>query len=80
VTQSVDQKQSAAASATDAWLSAFQQALTARDADAAAALFADESYWRDIVAFTWNITTIEGSACVADLLRACSTSQIPLLA
>ena len=70
MTQSVDQKASAAASATDAWLSAFQKALTARDADAAAALFADESYWRDIVSFTWNITTVEGGAGVADLLRA----------
>ena len=70
MTQTVDQKASAAAAAADAWLSAFQQALTARDADAAAALFADESYWRDIVAFTWNITTAEGRAGVADLLRA----------
>ena len=70
MTQSVDQKASAAASATDAWLTAFQQALTARDADAAAALFASESYWRDIIAFTWNITTVEGRAGVADLLRA----------
>jgi putative flavoprotein involved in K+ transport len=70
VTQTVDQKASAAASATNEWLSAFQKALTARDADAAAALFADESYWRDIVSFTWNITTVEGVAGVADLLRA----------
>jgi putative flavoprotein involved in K+ transport len=70
VTQSVDQKASAVASATNAWLSAFQQALTARDAGAAAALFANESYWRDIVSFTWNITTAEGRAGVADLLRA----------
>lgn len=74
--QSVDQKASApsavsaAASAASAWLSAFSDALTARDADAAAALFADESYWRDIVSFTWNITTVEGPAGVADLLRA----------
>ncbi|HJZ08482.1 MAG TPA: nuclear transport factor 2 family protein, partial [Trebonia sp.] len=70
MTQSVDQKASAAASATNEWLTAFQQALTARDADAAAALFADQSYWRDIVSFTWNITTVEGGAGVADLLRA----------
>jgi putative flavoprotein involved in K+ transport len=70
VTQSVDQKASAAASATNEWLTAFQQALTAHDADAAAALFADQSYWRDIVSFTWNITTVEGGAGVADLLRA----------
>jgi len=70
VTQSVDQQASAAASATNEWLAAFQRALTARDVDAAAALFADQSYWRDIVSFTWNITTVEGPAGVADLLRA----------
>jgi putative flavoprotein involved in K+ transport len=70
VTQSVDQKASAATSAANEWLTAFQQALTAHDADAAAALFADQSYWRDIVSFTWNITTVEGGAGVADLLRA----------
>src|SRR5258708_1048020 len=70
VTQTVGQEASPAASAVSAWLGAFQQALTARDADAAAALFADESYWRDIVSFTWNITTVEGSGGVADMLRA----------
>jgi putative flavoprotein involved in K+ transport len=70
VTESVDQKASAAASATNSWLTAFQEALTARDADAAAALFASESYWRDIISFTWNIITVEGRADVADLLRA----------
>ena len=70
MTQSTDQQASAAASATSEWLGAFQTALTARDAEAAAALFAAESYWRDIVSFTWNITTVEGRAGVADLLRA----------
>ena len=70
MTQTVGQEASPTASAVSAWLGAFQQALTARDADAAAALFADESYWRDIVSFTWNITTVEGRTGVADLLRA----------
>ena len=70
MTQSVDQKAGAAAAATNEWLTAFQRALTARDADAAAALFAAESYWRDILSFTWNITTVEGRAGVAELLRA----------
>ena len=36
---------------------------------AAAALFATDSYWRDLVAFTWNITTVEGRAGVTDLLE-----------
>jgi putative flavoprotein involved in K+ transport len=54
----------------DAWLADFQAALTARDVDAAAALFAAESFWRDLVAFTWNIRTVEGPAGVADMLRS----------
>ena len=29
-------------------------------ATAAAAMFATECYWRDLVAFTWNIKTVEG--------------------
>ena len=47
------------------WLESFEAALAAGDADAAAALFAEECYWRDLVTFTWNITTSEGRADVA---------------
>jgi putative flavoprotein involved in K+ transport len=50
------------------WLAGFERALTARDLDAAAGLFADECYWRDLVAFTWNIVTVEGRDAVRDLL------------
>ena len=44
----------------DAWLAAFNDALERGDAEAAAALFRADSYWRDLVAFTWNIKTMEG--------------------
>ncbi|MCW3015624.1 MAG: putative flavin-containing monooxygenase [Solirubrobacterales bacterium] len=50
------------------WLSRFEQALTEGDGAAAAELFADESFWRDLVAFTWNITTAEGPAQIKDML------------
>ena len=33
-------------------------------------MFADESYWRDLVSFTWNIKTLEGRQEIADMLRA----------
>ena len=52
----------------DAWLGSFSAALATGDVAAAADLFAPESYWRDLVSFTWNITTVEGRAGVADLL------------
>ena len=32
-------------------------------------MFAEESYWRDLVSFTWNITTLEGRQGIADMLR-----------
>ncbi len=54
----------------EAWLGAFESALHAQDAERAASLFATESYWRDLVAFTWNITTVEGREGVSDLLGA----------
>ncbi len=52
------------------WLSEFGEALTNRDVDRVAGMFADESYWRDLVAFTWNIKTVEGPIEIADMLRA----------
>jgi putative flavoprotein involved in K+ transport len=45
-------------------------ALAAGDPQVAANLFASESYWRDLVAFTWNIKTVEGREEIADMLRA----------
>jgi putative flavoprotein involved in K+ transport len=50
-------------------LSDFGDALAAGDIDRAASLFLDDSYWRDLVTFTWNIKTCEGPAEIADMLR-----------
>ncbi|MGI8753803.1 MAG: NAD(P)-binding domain-containing protein [Acidimicrobiales bacterium] len=61
----------------DAWLAAFEDALVARDPERAASLFAAESYWRDLVAFTWNIKTVEGPAGVTDLLQATLEATAP---
>ncbi len=61
----------------DAWLADFEAALAARDVERAAAMFAPVSYWRDLIAFTWNIKTVEGRGGVADLLRACLESTDP---
>lgn len=53
-----------------AWFAAFEDALTARDIDRAAGLFAATSFWRDLIAFSWNLTTVENPDGVADLLAA----------
>ena len=52
------------------WLAVFQQALTAGDVGRAAALFAPDSFWRDLVSFTWNIVTVQGPDGVRDLLAS----------
>ena len=54
-----------------AFLSKFEAALAAGDVEAAAKMFAPESYWRDLVAFTWNIKTVEGRDEIKVMLRAC---------
>lgn len=33
-------------------------------------MFADDCYWRDLVAFTWNIKTVEGHDEVRDMLQS----------
>jgi len=50
------------------WLLRFEDALIEGDSAAAAELFAEESFWRDLVSFTWNIKTVEGHAGVRDML------------
>jgi putative flavoprotein involved in K+ transport len=54
----------------DAWLADFEAAMAVRDIDRLAQKFAIDSYWRDLVAFTWNIKTVEGRDGVADMLAA----------
>lgn len=50
--------QSGAAGTAVAWLQNFADALAV--GDGAGALFHDESYWCDLVTFSWNIKTAEG--------------------
>ncbi|MCO1655789.1 flavin-containing monooxygenase [Pseudonocardia humida] len=54
----------------DSWLADFEAALTARDVERAAGLFATTCFWRDLVAFTWNLKTVEGRDGVTDMLTA----------
>jgi putative flavoprotein involved in K+ transport len=52
------------------WLSAFGKALDAKDIEAAAGMFEENGYWRDLVSLTWNINTAEGRAAIAAMLKA----------
>jgi putative flavoprotein involved in K+ transport len=61
----------------EAWLTQLDDALSRGDAQAAAALFVEDSYWRDLIAFTWNITTAEGRDAIAEMLAATLPSVRP---
>ena len=53
---------------TDQWLADFGDALEQGDTERAAGMFGEQSFWRDLIAFSWNIVTVEGPAGVKDLL------------
>jgi putative flavoprotein involved in K+ transport len=54
-----------------AFLGKFDAALAAGNIAAAVDMFGVESYWRDLVAFTWNIKTMEGRDQIRDMLTDC---------
>ena len=51
------------------WLSDFETALSTGDINAVTSAFTEDSFWRDLVAFTWNIRTQEGRPAIAAMLR-----------
>ncbi|GAA1867041.1 NAD(P)/FAD-dependent oxidoreductase [Paeniglutamicibacter psychrophenolicus] len=57
-----------AATAAGQWLGELERALGAGNTEAAAALFGEESYWRDLSALTWNLHTSEGREQIKDML------------
>jgi putative flavoprotein involved in K+ transport len=68
------------AAATDrltAWLRDFERAIAGADVAAVTALFGAECYWRDLVAFTWNIKTMEGHGEIGNMLQATLESVRP---
>ena len=59
-----------AQAANDRGMTVVHAAVTRGDFDAATALFGDDSYWRDLVSFTWNIKTAEGAGEIRKMLEA----------
>ena len=66
-----------AATVLAAWAEAFGTALAAQDAEAVAGLFAEECYWRDLIAFTWSIRTMEGPDAIRAMVDACVAGVRP---
>jgi putative flavoprotein involved in K+ transport len=50
------------------WVAAFSEALGANDREAIVSLFAPGAQWRDILAISWDLVTIDGSQAIAELL------------
>lgn len=62
--------QSSPSGRASAWLDQFGAALGRHDAAGTAALFDADCYWRDLVAFTWNICTQEGHSAIEKMVQA----------
>jgi cation diffusion facilitator CzcD-associated flavoprotein CzcO len=54
----------------ETWLSRFEAALGEADESALKALFHPESYWRDVLALSWNIQTLNGAPAILEGLKA----------
>ncbi len=52
------------------WLAELNTALGSGDTSAIVRMFDDDCFWRDVVALTWNIKTMDGRAAIADMLAA----------
>jgi phosphoglycerate dehydrogenase-like enzyme len=58
------------ATAAENWLTHFERALAQPNGDLFQTLFHPDSYWRDILALTWRIETITGSAAILSEMKA----------
>ncbi|MCF8534340.1 MAG: NAD(P)/FAD-dependent oxidoreductase [Reyranella sp.] len=66
-----------AKAATESWLGDFTAALASADAARLAALFAHECYWRDILAFTWDLHTTSGAETIAERMMPAVSGVAP---
>ena len=59
------------------WLADFGTAVSRGDFGRATSMFGDESYWRDLVSFTWNLKTAEGPQQTQAMLEATMPNAKP---
>jgi Pyridine nucleotide-disulphide oxidoreductase len=59
------------------WLAHFEDALGGRDPARLKSLFQPDSYWRDLLALTWDIRTVGGAGAIAEELRAHAATARP---
>jgi putative flavoprotein involved in K+ transport len=56
--------------ATDNWLAQFEDALAKPDDGQLKTLFHPDSYWRDVLALSWNLQTINGADAIVTELKS----------
>jgi cation diffusion facilitator CzcD-associated flavoprotein CzcO len=56
--------------AADAWLAQFEDALVRPEDGLLDSLFVADSYWRDVLALSWNIQTVNGADAILRELKA----------
>src|SRR5437867_13324768 len=59
------------------WLQAFGAALARNDIRAVVTFCGYDCYWRDLLAFTWTIKTVEGPEEITAMLAATLSSSQP---
>jgi cation diffusion facilitator CzcD-associated flavoprotein CzcO len=63
--------------ATEGWLAQFESALATSDHALLKSLFHPDSYWRDVLALSWNIQTLNGAEPILSELQADAISASP---
>ncbi len=63
--------------AADNWLAQFEEALTKPDDGLLKTLFCQDSHWRDVLALSWNIQTINGADGILNEFKALARSAAP---
>src|SRR5258707_14839189 len=63
--------------AADNWLAQFEDALAHPDDGLLDPLFHTGSYWRDVLALSWNIQTINGAGAILKELRTHVAGAVP---
>jgi putative flavoprotein involved in K+ transport len=61
------------------WLTNFGAALNEGAVASVGELFCNECYWRDLLAFTWNVVTLEGKEQIAAMLAAQLPGPLPVM-
>jgi putative flavoprotein involved in K+ transport len=63
--------------AVDNWLTQFEAALATPDDSALETLFHPDSYWRDVLALSWNIQTTNGADAILKELKTHARRAVP---